>query len=173
MAYKYGESFLGRETQQGVVLILAIEEHPRDIKLRLRDLGCENATNIYIHCLPTNPTAEFFHHLNAFVKEKGIALVVIDTLASFWKLKDENDAAAMTQAVKPLLYLARESGACVLMIHHSRKSEGAYGDEIRGSSALFGLVDVAVMMRNAEVETQRKLVARSRYPETPTDPASL
>jgi hypothetical protein len=34
---------------------------------------------------------------------------------------------------------------------------------------LFGLVDVAVMMRNAEVETQRKLIARSRYPETPTE----
>jgi len=164
-----GSTFLGRATQKGGVLILAVEEHQRDVKLRLQDLGCDSSTNLFIHCHPTDPTAEFFHHLNAFVKKNDIALIVIDTLASFWNLKDENDASAMTQAIKPLLRLARESGACVLMIHHSRKSEGAYGDEIRGSSALFGLVDVAVMMRNAEVETQRKLIARSRYPETPTE----
>ena len=43
------------------------------------------------------------------------------------------------------------------------------GDEIRGSSALFALVDVAVMMRGREVDNQRKLVARSRYPETPSE----
>ena len=96
-------------------------------------------------------------------------MVIIDTLATFWKVKDENDAGAMTQAVIPLLNLARESGACVLLIHHSRKSEGAYGDEIRGSSALFALVDIAVIMKQHEVETQRKLIAMSRYPETPSE----
>jgi hypothetical protein len=161
--------FLGRETSKGGVLILAVEEHPRDIKLRLQDLGCENLDNLFIHCRSTDPTPEFFHHLKAFIMEHHISLVVIDTLASFWRLNDENDAAAMTQAVTPLMQLARESNACVLLIHHSRKAEGAYGDEIRGSSALFGLVDIAVMMRNTEVETQRKLIARSRYPETPTE----
>ena len=81
----------------------------------------------------------------------------------------ENDAGAMTKAVKPLLDLARESDACVLLIHHSRKSDGAYGDEIRGSTALFGLADVAVVMKRHEVENQRKLCAMSRYPETPTE----
>ena len=164
-----GRNFLGREAQKGSVLILAVEEHQRDVKLRLQDLGCDSSTNFFIHCQQTNPTAEFLHQLKSFVTENQIALIVIDTLANFWKLKDENDASAMTQAVAPLLHLARESGACVLMIHHSRKSEGEYGDEIRGSSALFGLVDVAVIMRNTAVKTQRKLVGRSRYPETPTE----
>jgi putative DNA primase/helicase len=164
-----GRMFLGRETEKGAVLILAPEEHPRDIKLRLKDLGCENCTDIFIHCQPTDPTPDFFNQLTRFITENSVTLVIVDTLASFWELKDENDASAMTKAVKPLLQLARESGACVLMIHHSRKAEGAYGDEIRGSSALFGLVDVAVMMRNTEVENQRKLIARSRYPDTPAE----
>lgn len=164
-----GRMFLGRETEKGAVLILAPEEHPRDIKLRLKDLGCENSTDIFIHCQPTDPTPDFFNQLTQFITENSVTLVIVDTLASFWELKDENDASAMTKAVKPLLQLARESGACVLMIHHSRKAEGAYGDEIRGSSALFGLVDVAVMMRNTEVENQRKLIARSRYPDTPAE----
>jgi hypothetical protein len=56
----------------------------------------------------------------------------------------------MTKAVKPLLQLARDSGACVLLIHHARKSEGQYGDEIRGSGALFALVDVAIVMKRHE-----------------------
>ena len=75
----------------------------------------------------------------------------------------------MTKAVKPLLQLARESGACVLLIHHARKSEGTYGDEIRGSGALSALVDVAIVMRPHEVETQRRLSTMSRFPDTPRE----
>ena len=164
-----GQTFLGRTTRQGGVLILAVEEHQRDVKLRLQNLGAEGLDGLYVHVGALSPTPTFFAELLIFIRDHGILLVVIDTLAAFWSVENENDASEMTRAVKPVLQLARESDACVLLIHHARKSEGSHGDEIRGSGALFGLVDVALVMKRGSVETQRLLQAQSRYPETPSE----
>jgi hypothetical protein len=164
-----GQSFLGRTTQKGGVLIVAVEEHRRDVKARLANLGAEGIENLYVHVGPLKPTPTFFAMLTTFIQDHEIRLVIVDTLAAFWSVQNENDASEMTKAVKPLLQLARESDACVLLIHHARKSEGSHGDEIRGSGALFGLVDIAVVMKRHSVETQRLLQAQSRFPETPSE----
>lgn len=164
-----GQPFLGRTTKKGGVLILAVEEHRRDVKLRLQNLGAEELDGLYVHVGALSPTAAFFAELLTFIRDHTIHLVIIDTLAAFWSVENENDASEMTKAVKPLLQLARQSEACVLLIHHARKSEGSHGDEIRGSGALFGLVDVALIMKRHSVENQRLLQAQSRYPETPSE----
>jgi putative DNA primase/helicase len=164
-----GLPFLGRTTRQGSVLILAVEEHRRDVMSRLQNLGAEGLDDLYIHVGALSPTPTFFAHLSTFIHDHAIRLVLVDTLAAFWHVQNENDASEMTKAVKPLLHLARESDACMLLIHHARKSEGSHGDEIRGSGALFGLVDIAIVMKRHSVETQRLLQAQSRYPETPSE----
>jgi hypothetical protein len=108
--------------------------------------------------------------IEAFVKERGIKLILVDTLAMFWQLDDESDASKMTKAVKPLLQLARDTGACVLLIHHLRKSDGEQGDEIRGSGALLALVDLAVRVsRDGNSGTRRILKAVGRYADTPAE----
>ena len=164
-----GGIFLGRPTKKGGVLILAVEEHRRDVKARLQGLGADTLDNLFLRIDSLSPSPTFFAGLSAFIADHDITLVIIDTLAAFWSIENENDASEMTRAVKPLLGLARESGACVLLIHHARKSEGSHGDEIRGSGALFGLVDIAIVMKRHSVETQRLLQAQSRYPETPSE----
>jgi hypothetical protein len=132
-------------------------------------LGAANLENLYVHVSPLSPTPTLFSDIRNFIRDKGVRLVILDTLAAFWRVENENDASEMTKAVKPILQLARESGACILLIHHARKSEGSHGDEIRGSGALFGLVDVALVMKRHSVENQRLLQAQSRYPETPSE----
>ncbi|BFU93431.1 MAG: hypothetical protein NTNFB02_01530 [Nitrospira sp.] len=164
-----GQPFLGRATTPGGVLILALEEHRRDVRMRLAGLGVVPSDPVYVHVGPLTPSRKVFDELKAFITERKIVLVLVDTLAAFWRIDDENDAAAVTKAVKPILELARESKACVILIHHARKSDGSYGDEIRGSGALFALADVALILKRHEVENQRKLIGVSRYPETPTD----
>jgi hypothetical protein len=139
------------------------------VKLRLQNLGAEGLDDLYLHIGALSPTPTFFDDLSTFIHDHDIRLVIIDTLAAFWSVDNENDASEMTKAVKPLLRLARESEACILLIHHARKSEGSHGDEIRGSGALFGLVDIAIVMKRHNVETQRLLQAQSRYPETPSE----
>jgi phage/plasmid primase-like uncharacterized protein len=164
-----GGMFLGRPTKRGGVLILAVEEHRRDVKARLQGLGADILDNLFLRIDSLSPSPTFFAGLSAFIADHDITLVIIDTLAAFWSIENENDASEMTRAVKPLLALARGSGACVLLIHHARKSEGSHGDEIRGSGALFGLVDIAIVMKRHSVDTQRLLQAQSRYPETPSE----
>jgi hypothetical protein len=165
-----GRPFLGRATTQGAVLILALEEHPREVKRRLRDLGAELIPDaVHVHIGPLTDSAELRHVLAQYITQHQIALVVVDTLNSFWGIHDENDATAVTQAIKPLLALARETDACILLVHHARKAEGEFGDEIRGSGALFSLQDVALILKRHEVETQRRLTLVSRYPETPRE----
>lgn len=164
-----GEVFLGRQTRKGGVLILAVEEHGRDVRMRLRNLGAFGVGGLFVHVGPLQPTATTLDNIAAFSKERGVKLILVDTLSAFWRIENENDAAEMTKVVKPLLQLARDSGACVLLIHHARKSEGHYGDEIRGSGALFAAVDVALILKRHEVQTQRLLQSQSRYPETPSE----
>jgi len=164
-----GLHYLGRATRQGSVLILALEEHRREVKQRLRNLGAEQLDDIHVHVGPLADSPDTFHQLMQFIKEHRIVLVIVDTLNSFWSVQEENDAVDVTQAIKPLLSLAREGGAAVLLLHHARKSEGEHGDEIRGSGALFSLLDIALILKRHEVENQRKLSAVSRYPETPPE----
>src|SRR5262249_51699734 len=138
-----GLPFLGRQTRQGAVVILAVEEHGRDVGIRLRNLGATTCEKLYVHIGPLQPSPTVLAAMTRFARERDVKLILVDTLAAFWRIENENDAAEMTKVIKPLLQLARESDACVLLNHHARKSEGSYGDEIRGSGALFGLVDVA------------------------------
>jgi archaellum biogenesis ATPase FlaH len=164
-----GRSFLGRATQGGGVLILAVEEHRRDVRQRFQSLSAEKLENIHVHVGPLPDNKNTYQALLTFIRNNGIKLVIVDTLNTFWSVEDENSATQVTAAVKPLLSLARESGAAVLLIHHSRKGDGDHGDEIRGSGALFSLLDVALILKRHEVENQRRLTAVSRYSETPAE----
>jgi hypothetical protein len=162
-----GEAFLERPTLKGPVLILALEEHPRDVRVRLKELG-GNVENLYVHTGGLAPDSTNITAIARFVKEHGVKLILVDTLAMLWQLEDESNASALIKAVKPLLDLARKTGACVLLIHHFRKSAGVDGDDIRGSGALFGAVDVAIRVYHNRT-TERSLVAVGRYADTPPE----
>ena len=169
VAVAHGWIFLGRNTKRGNVLILAVEEHRRDVKRRLRNLGVNQPDTIHVYAGPLSDSPDTIQAIAAFIKQHAIGLVIIDTLNSFWSVTDENNAAEVTKAIKPLLQLARDSGAIVLLLHHSRKAEGGHGDEIRGSGALFSLLDVAMILKRDAVDTQRRLTIISRYAESPPE----
>jgi hypothetical protein len=101
--------------------------------------------------------------------ERGVALAVVDPLAAFYPGKSENDACAMLDALAPLQRLAAR-GLAVLTLHHPSKKE-VDGPSGRGSGALLGCADVLVEMRwyrrAGEADRRRRLVALSRFDETP------
>jgi hypothetical protein len=106
----------------------------------------------------------FTGHLAQVVKEKHFDLVVIDPLADFWSVEDENSAGQVTVALNPLRQVA-EAGCSVLMLHHPRKSGGDGGTAHRGSGQLAAHVDVLIEFRRQgkEAETRRrKLHAKGR-----------
>jgi len=163
-----GTSFLGREVQRRKVLLLGLEEHQRDIIARVRassesDLGHQ----VKVEFAPLPYSEKVFQEIFLYIKQEDIGLVVVDTLPAWWNIEDENDAGKLLKACKPLLGLIRESGAAWLCLAHTRKGGGSGGDEIRGSTALAGLVDIAISMKRNGKETRRVLESISRYPQTP------
>ena len=75
---------------------------------------------------------------------------------------------AWADAALPLIH---RSGAAFVAIHHHRKAGGKGGDAIRGGSAIFGFVDVALSLTPGDHDCQRTLtIEGSRFglPESRT-----
>ena len=99
-------------------------------------------------------------------------LVVIDTLAVWGDIKDENDAIAATKSVIALRVWAQSCDAAVVLVHHTRKGGGEHGEAIRGSGGIFAAVDQSIELgfTNDAQSDDRTLVIAGRltFGETKT-----
>jgi AAA domain-containing protein/Toprim domain-containing protein len=162
-----GEPFLGCETIQGPVIYLALEEKRSEVRQHFADLGATGEEPIHIHCAAAPKDA--MPELCKVVAELKPALVIVDPLFKFVRVADEKAYAEVCQAIEPLLTLARESGAHVMLVHHNTKAERADAmDTILGSTAIFGGVDSALILKRTD--RYRTLQSSQRYgtdwPET-------
>jgi len=83
------------------------------------------------------------------IKELGIepVLIVLDTLARCFVGKDENSAQEMGEFVHGLDWLNEQTGAAIMMLHHTGKQAQ---DMERGSSALRAAADVMIRVSKNE-----------------------
>jgi predicted ATP-dependent serine protease len=164
-----GHPWLGRIVRPSKVLVLGVEEHRRDIVQRfwaVDETALAGRIKIVAGALPF--TQEIMQKIVVYIQEEQIGLVLVDTLPFWWGLDDENSAAEVLRAGGLLLKAIRQTQAAWLCNAHTRKSGGDYGSEIRGSSALLGLVDVALSLKRTDTAgNQRILEAVSRYADTP------
>lgn len=107
--------------------------------------------------------------LMAWCGQRERALLVIDTLAIWGDIKDENDATAATQAVASLTLLAQQTQCAMALVHHARKGGGDHGEGIRGSGAIFATVDQAIELNYVTDKTSDNrllsLAGRLIFPE--------
>ncbi|TSA02156.1 MAG: hypothetical protein D4R81_05190 [Nitrospiraceae bacterium] len=165
-----GRPWLGRVVRSCKVLVLGVEEHRRDIVRRFWAVDEEALTGrikIVFGALPF--TEEVLREIVAYIQKEEIGLVLVDTLPFWWGLDDENSASEVIRAGGLLIKAIRQTQAAWLCNAHTRKSGGEHGQEVRGSSALLGLVDVSLSLKRTDAGgTQRVLEAVSRYANTPT-----
>jgi len=106
--------------------------------------------------------------IKTYLREKRPALLIIDTLIGFFHISDINDYSRVAAALEPILDLARETGTHIALVHHAKKG-GAGPEGILGSTAIFGMVDTAILMKKARDGT-RTVSSTQRYgvdlPET-------
>lgn len=166
-----GKEFIGRQTSDESVLLLGVEEHRRDIVQRLKDCSEQDLSGLVKVAFGPLPFSDqILGEITAYIEREGIGLVVIDTLPAWWRLTDESDASEVIRKGMPLLEAIRQTDAAWLGLVHSRKGGGENGEEIRGSSALLGLSDVAISMKRTDGgKRQRKLETVSRYGDTPSE----
>jgi hypothetical protein len=157
-----GEVFLGRDTQKGAVVYLALEEKRSEVRRHFRTMGATGDEEIYVHA--AHAPAEALGAITIEVKARKPVLLIIDPLLRFTRVKDGNDYAQVTAALEPLLILARQHNVHVLLVHHAGKGERSEAtDGILGSTALFAAVDTALIMKRSD--KCRTVQSRQRYGE--------
>ncbi len=103
-------------------------------------------------------------HFGEFLRNPGVALpgwnygqmdlVIVDTLAACYAVKEENSNSEAAARVKALTTLARKTGACVLLVHHDSLKSNAKGETFygRGATATLAGVDTAFHIQARETQ---------------------
>ncbi len=162
VAVSRGEPWLGDSTvSQGPVLYVDFEdaedEFNRRIYLLNRGRSADDLHYVYQPEFANTPS--FWIQLGLAVRERGIKLVIIDTLAGATPNEDENDrrAAAALQMAGGFTSDAKVS---VLFLHHANRN----GD-IRGTSAFKANVDSLFWLETIE-DDEEKGIHRARLVNT-------
>jgi len=87
----------------------------------------------------------FFPSLREFVRKEGVQLVLLDTLSTYWRIKDESDNAEIARARVAIPRFWQRDRRGVVLIHHHRKSGGLMVMP-SGAAGPFGLVDQALSL---------------------------
>ena len=123
---------------------------------------------VFTHSWPTLVDA-----VRQEVLRVGAGLVVVDTIAKWSRVDDENDATQAVRAMEPLQHLAETTNCAVAGPRHERKSGGALGEAGRGSTAWTGSADIILALRRPEGSTanpnMRRLLGISRFDSTPDE----
>lgn len=157
------EKWLGDPTPRDTrVLWVALEEHVADLAARMVDWRADsNAIHVLDGLVACDDLIAAIHDE---ARALGATLVVIDTLAALVEATgarpDPGSSTAWAPTMAGLARLARETDAAVLILHHARKSDGAYRD----SSAIGAAVDVIIEMADDPADPAvRVLRARGRW----------
>ena len=143
-----GKPWLGHASERGTVLYL-VGEGDAGFPKRLRawELEHHKGAKAPIKAFPRpmalhQPDDPETEGMVASIVRRKPDLVVIDTLARYTPGMNENSAEDMGRFIQVASRIKDETGACVLVIHHTTKDGGVE----RGSSALRGASDGLLMM---------------------------
>jgi hypothetical protein len=133
--------------KQGPVLYID-EENPLDLiysrfkRLGLTEEGVKNLHYLYRPGVWVNKDPDAFYEEAVAIEP---ALIVIDSLSRIHN-EDENSSSAMGRLFREgIVPMARETGASVIVIHHSVKGSGLSSyQRSRGSGDITAVVDAAI-----------------------------
>lgn len=141
-----GQDIFGRSSITGKVLYLALEEMQSQVKKHFETLPDANPSNILVHC--GSAPKEAMEWLKMLIQSHKPDIVIIDPLFRFFRTKDSNSYSEINGVFEPFVELARKTNTHVMVVHHAKKGPGGNGgDDILGSTAIFGAVDVIITLR--------------------------
>src|SRR6266576_1475437 len=165
-----GEAFLDRDCKQGTVLVLALEEKRAEVTSHLRSMGVgEELIHVHTGKAPDS-SKDGIAALAVAIALYQPMLVIVDPVLKLVRVKDSSDYAELTRELEPVIELARNTGCHIAVTHHLGKMVRDGGDDVLGSTAIFGAVDTLVIERKSQKDGTRVLHTVQRYgkdlPET-------
>jgi hypothetical protein len=111
-------------------------------------------------------TVTSLDYLRALVERTDAKVLIIDPIASLWGDTEENSASETNDVCKALRALAMETGAAVVVAHHTNKGDRQY----RGSTAIYDAADAMYTITEAQEEElipglRRLETSKSRHSE--------
>lgn len=147
-----GKLFLGKSTEQGEVLYLALEDSKRRLQKRLEKLGCVVPAALKVAVNAPTVDGGLINLLEGWVTSaNNPQMIVIDTLA---KVRDgsvsskgnmyQNEYDGMGQ----LKRFADRNHIALVLVHHLNKQKDASDpyERISGSNALMGAADTTMLL---------------------------
>ncbi|MFC2024316.1 AAA family ATPase [Chloroflexota bacterium] len=156
-------SFLERSiTTSGPVVYLALEDKRSEVKKHFERMGATDELPIFVHTGSAPEKA--IDELRKAVMEHQAVMAIVDPLQRLVRIPDLNDYSVVSLALEPLMQIARDTNCHLLLIHHATKGiNRESGDSILGSTAIFGSVDCALIMKRSE--SYRTIESIQRYGE--------
>lgn len=156
-----GEPVLGRETMQGPVLYLGLEDPREAIKGHFRRMGANSDDDLRVY------TGQVPEHAQAWLADqlakRDPVLVVIDTMQFYLGVADLNDYAQVVTALRSILALVRgKSRAAVMVVHHAGKGDRVGFDAVLGSTGITGTADTTILLRRRPDDQSRTIATQQR-----------
>jgi hypothetical protein len=162
MAVARGGVFLGRQCHQGTVLYLALEEKRAEVINHFRMMGgTDESLHLHVGAAPAS-SREGLQALAVAIAMYQPVLVVVDPIFKLVRVKDSSDYAELTRELEPIIEMARTTGCHIALTHHLGKMVREGGDDVLGSTAIFGAVDTLLLMRRLK-DNQRTINSVQRY----------
>lgn len=164
-----GKALGSIDVEPGDVLYLALEDTPRRLQSRLRAIrqGLSPTPRLELvtswNRLTDGGGDKLIEWLEAHDRPR---LIIIDTFAKVRPKQDIRNTSlydADYAALSPLKRVADDHGVCILLVHHTRKSDADDPfDEISGSTGLTGSADTLLLLKRDRGQHDAALKATGR-----------
>jgi len=162
MCVARGEPFLERACHRGAVVVLALEEKRAEVANHFRNMGGTNELiHVHVGAAPGTSKEGMAALANAIALFQPV-LVIADPVLKLVRVRDSSDYAELTRELEPVIELARRTGCHIAVTHHLGKQAREGGDDVLGSTAIFGAVDTLVLFRRRK-DNLRVLQTIQRY----------
>lgn len=142
LAIAKGEKFLGRKTEQGHVVYMALEDTSDNLQMRMYELTDEPTDNLQ-YVLLVNTLGNGLEDDLRKCKEtfSDLKLIVIDTLQKVRETVDMKYGSDYKD-VSTLKSIADELGIAIILVHHNRKQQDSNPNNmILGTNGIPGAAD--------------------------------
>lgn len=174
-SWEQDETYLGQKITKARALYCS-EEGPATWEGRALKYGLQKRNHgFFLMPFTRTPSLQqwedFLGKATNIMDRDGFDVLVIDTMANMWPVKDENSASEVGAAVNAIKVVVKDSSRSVLAVHHMRKGGGDNFTGSRGSGASSALADILLEFTRDDggfgqkSKTKRVLTGTGRFNE--------